>query len=318
MPSRRAFGFLGAGIAAAAVILGSLPSGAHPADMIFQAHDVKIEPGGLSLKWTLRPGPLIVPYIWNEADADGGGAVDAGEARRWIEAHLGMLEAALDGKQAPLEIRSLAWPSSFEKFQVGDEAIEVALGAAWPDMQPGEHTLGLTSAYESRISSYWFSVCSQGMGFHAPEQAGGLLELSLVPGPGGSAKGKEGLMHSWESGTPALPGIFPAAGKQPGAAQGPVRPGSLGEVLSNAVRSGKSTLSFFLFALAVALLLGALHALAPGHGKTIVAAYLVGSRGTVRHAAALGGIVTLTHTGSFPLSRSHRGFSSRSWAHGSF
>ena len=44
--------------------------------------------------------------------------------------------------------------------------------------------------------------------------------------------------------------------------------------------------------------MGALHALTPGHGKTVVAAYLVGSRGTTFHAIALGTIVTLTHTGS--------------------
>ena len=49
-------------------------------------------------------------------------------------------------------------------------------------------------------------------------------------------------------------------------------------------------------ALAVAFVLGAAHALTPGHGKTIVAAYLVGSRGTLRHAALLGAVVTFTHT----------------------
>jgi ABC-type nickel/cobalt efflux system permease component RcnA len=42
--------------------------------------------------------------------------------------------------------------------------------------------------------------------------------------------------------------------------------------------------------------LGALHALEPGHGKTIVAAYLVGSRGTARHAVLLGFVVTASHT----------------------
>lgn len=41
---------------------------------------------------------------------------------------------------------------------------------------------------------------------------------------------------------------------------------------------------------------GALHALSPGHGKTVVGAYLVGSRGTPRHALFLGLTVTLTHT----------------------
>jgi len=49
-------------------------------------------------------------------------------------------------------------------------------------------------------------------------------------------------------------------------------------------------------ALGVAFVLGAAHALTPGHGKTIVAAYLVGSRGTLKHAAFLGAMVTFTHT----------------------
>jgi nickel/cobalt transporter (NicO) family protein len=48
--------------------------------------------------------------------------------------------------------------------------------------------------------------------------------------------------------------------------------------------------------LLVALLHGALHSLSPGHGKTMVAAYLVGEQGTPRHAVILGLIVTLTHT----------------------
>jgi ABC-type nickel/cobalt efflux system permease component RcnA len=61
--------------------------------------------------------------------------------------------------------------------------------------------------------------------------------------------------------------------------------------------------AWFLFTAAlIALGLGGLHALEPGHGKTIVAAYLVGSRGTARHAALLGIIVTASHTvGVFAL-----------------
>ena len=42
--------------------------------------------------------------------------------------------------------------------------------------------------------------------------------------------------------------------------------------------------------------LGALHALTPGHGKTLLAAYLVGDRGAPRHAVALGVAITVTHT----------------------
>ena len=48
--------------------------------------------------------------------------------------------------------------------------------------------------------------------------------------------------------------------------------------------------------------MGAVHALSPGHGKTIVGAYLIGSRGTPRHALFLGLTVTITHTlGVFAL-----------------
>ena len=55
-------------------------------------------------------------------------------------------------------------------------------------------------------------------------------------------------------------------------------------------------------ALLTAMLLGGMHALSPGHGKTVVGAYLVGSRGTARHALFLGLTVTLVHTaGVFAL-----------------
>jgi nickel/cobalt transporter (NicO) family protein len=48
--------------------------------------------------------------------------------------------------------------------------------------------------------------------------------------------------------------------------------------------------------LAASFALGALHALEPGHGKTIMGAYLVAAHGTVRHAVLLGLVVTITHT----------------------
>jgi nickel/cobalt exporter len=50
--------------------------------------------------------------------------------------------------------------------------------------------------------------------------------------------------------------------------------------------------------LLAAFLFGAAHAFTPGHGKTLVAAYLVGERGTARHAVVLALTTTLAHTGS--------------------
>ena len=56
------------------------------------------------------------------------------------------------------------------------------------------------------------------------------------------------------------------------------------------------TLQLAIVALVVSFVLGGLHALTPGHGKAIVAAYLVGSKGRVIDAVFLGLVVTFTHT----------------------
>lgn len=62
------------------------------------------------------------------------------------------------------------------------------------------------------------------------------------------------------------------------------------------------TFPIAIFGLLLAFGLGAMHAMSPGHGKTVVGAYLVGSRGTPKHAAFLGLTVTVTHTlGVFAL-----------------
>ena len=72
--------------------------------------------------------------------------------------------------------------------------------------------------------------------------------------------------------------------------------------LVDAISSPTVSPSVAFFTLLGALLLGAAHALSPGHGKTIVGAYLIGSRGTPRHAVFLGVTVTVTHTlGVFAL-----------------
>jgi len=87
-----------------------------------------------------------------------------------------------------------------------------------------------------------------------------------------------------QSSTPA-PAAKPAAGEL-----------TRGDYLSRMLTQRDIPFDVMLIGLAVAFAFGALHARSPGHGKTMVAAYLVGSRGTMKHAAFLGGMVTLTHT----------------------
>jgi ABC-type nickel/cobalt efflux system permease component RcnA len=62
------------------------------------------------------------------------------------------------------------------------------------------------------------------------------------------------------------------------------------------ISSKRSDFLFMAMAALIAAVLGGFHALEPGHGKTLVAAYLVGSHGKARHAVLLGAIVTASHT----------------------
>ena len=85
------------------------------------------------------------------------------------------------------------------------------------------------------------------------------------------------------------------APEPPIVAKGNVQSASRG-AFTDLIATRELSLSAVAIALVVAAALGALHALEPGHGKTVVAAYLVGSRGTARHALILGLIVTASHT----------------------
>ena len=60
----------------------------------------------------------------------------------------------------------------------------------------------------------------------------------------------------------------------------------------------KHGLSLVLVGLVVAAAFGAWHALLPGHGKTLMAAYMVGSSSKVRHAVSVGSAVAIMHTAS--------------------
>jgi nickel/cobalt transporter (NicO) family protein len=98
------------------------------------------------------------------------------------------------------------------------------------------------------------------------------------------------------AGGPVAVVATPAPGSSPAADAGAVPGGVVGMDIGGLIDSQAITPLVFLAALLAAFLLGAGHALTPGHGKTLMGAYLVGSRGTALHAIALGLAVTVSHT----------------------
>jgi nickel/cobalt transporter (NicO) family protein len=97
---------------------------------------------------------------------------------------------------------------------------------------------------------------------------------------------------------PLAPTALPANPSSSFSRTQPTAPGTVvqGDYLSRLLGKRDLGLGLILLGVLAAFGLGAVHAMSPGHGKTIVAAYLVGSRGTLKHAGLLGFVVTFTHT----------------------
>ena len=112
---------------------------------------------------------------------------------------------------------------------------------------------------------------------------------TVTVSPGGAA------LPAW-----AAPDAQPLVGSNPvgGTTQSLIAavPGGIGTELASIIDARDLSPAVILGSLLVAIALGAIHAISPGHGKTIMAAYLVGTRGTARHAVGLGLTVTVSHT----------------------
>ncbi|MGW4471399.1 High-affinity nickel-transporter [Nonomuraea sp. NPDC004354] len=89
---------------------------------------------------------------------------------------------------------------------------------------------------------------------------------------------------------PALPGVLPAGGPIGDALA------ALDRTFTGLVGATSLTVPLGILAVLLAAVLGAGHALIPGHGKTVMAAYLAGRRGRPRDAFVVGATVTVTHT----------------------
>ena len=106
-----------------------------------------------------------------------------------------------------------------------------------------------------------------------------------LPPSSPSSSGPNGAGTGVAAGAPS---VAPAVAAVPG--------GVVGLDIGGLIATSVITPIVLLGSLVAAFLLGAGHALTPGHGKTLMGAYLVGSRGTALHAIALGLSVTVSHT----------------------
>ena len=122
----------------------------------------------------------------------------------------------------------------------------------------------------------------------------GQTSTAFVVAPGGATLPPFSVPDAAPLGA-TMPAPAPAV-TDPAAAAVPASVTELGSDVTSLFQASDLTPPVILLSLLAAAALGALHAVSPGHGKTVMAAYLVGSRGNIRQAFGLGLTVTVSHT----------------------
>lgn len=251
-------------------------------------------------------------------DADGDGAVDETETEAArddeCEALLPELELRLDGTRLDLTLvaSGLAFPAGAGGVPTMRIVCELE---ADPDADvAGSVVTFADTSYDERIG--WREIVVLGDGtVIGPADGGGaplpedvskrltdyptslltqpldVRSVAFSVAPGGPAAAPFTAPDAAPLDGTALASATPGASNAAA-----VVPGGVGADIPDLFRVADLTPILAAASILLAMALGAGHALTPGHGKTLMAAYLVGTRGTIRHAAGLGLAVTVSHT----------------------
>ncbi len=293
--------------------------GAHPMGNFSVNHYARIEPRaqGVEIHYVLDLAEIPTFELlqkWNLTGASPREQIErqaALQAREWVrnlsitangrsvEPHLQATEVAMadgaGGMQVMRVNMRLRMPVAAGELAYEDR--NYAERAGWKEIviAAGDGAALEKATQRDQDRSQALTAYPQDPTIAPPQDLRASLEWTVAAPKGAAAKKPEIVPPPPAASVPvpaAAPPSTAAVPPQPSAPGTVVR----GDFLSQLLNKREIGLSMMLLGLAVAFCLGAIHALSPGHGKTIVAAYLVGARGTAKHAIFLGGMVTFTHT----------------------
>jgi ABC-type nickel/cobalt efflux system permease component RcnA len=258
---------------------------------------IVVSPGAVRVDYVLDMAEIPTVQAMPELDADADGIVSGAEGSAWADERAPELLAGL----------TLTVDGTRVVFEVSASRLELLPG------QGGLRTLRLESTFVGETGSagalaFRDANFTDRVGWHEVTAVGAdgvAIEGASVPATSVTDRLRaypQDLLSSpldvreatfgFAPG-PSAPSIATPSATDP---SGPsVRPGVIGGSFAGLI---ERTGPLMLVALLLALGFGALHALGPGHGKTLMAAYLVGGGGRVRQAFAVGGAVALMHTAS--------------------
>ncbi|MFN0089257.1 MAG: hypothetical protein ACKVWR_03155 [Acidimicrobiales bacterium] len=284
----------------------STPVGAHPLGNFTVNHYAGLRVGGreLAVRYVLDLAELPAFQERPALDADRSGGADAAELAGYAAARCPELAAGLavrlDGEALAAQVRGAA--AEAPPGEAGLSTLRVECAFAYPFAgAAGRKSLSISDGNGAGRVGWRELTATAGAGASldsdlparsvsdelrtfpndapAPDRRDAQLVVTLDPA---AAAGEAGSVDG------AAAGAAPDS-RRTARAGGDAR-------LTGLIAGGRSGLAATTAALLVAAGLGALHGLAPGHGKTVVAAYLVGSRGTRRQAGVLALAVALSHT----------------------
>jgi ABC-type nickel/cobalt efflux system permease component RcnA len=290
------------------------PASAHPLGNFTINHytGIRLSPTVLVVDHVIDMAEIPAFQERSSIDRDGDGRISDADAGAYRETacqrQAGTLLIALDGRALQLRLTGAAL--TLPPGSGGLETLRLTCAFEASLSLPAEGGLGLTvseTSYPDRLG--WRELTIEGDGVRIQDSDGLPASLSsrLTAYPADrlevppSQSRARALVSLGGARLPPLviPELTPvaAASGAPGSVAPVALPGAaeLG-AFEPFVTPAKLTPPLVLAAVALAIVLGAGHALTPGHGKTVVAAYLVGSRGSVTQAAGLGIAVAVSHT----------------------
>ena len=290
---------------------------AHPMGNFSINHYARIElqPHLINIRFLLDFAEIPTVSLKSEEDANGDGTISESEKKTFLEREAKKIASeislSLNGK--PVELKSGEISQEFRPGAGGLSTLRLSQNFTFPlpesaspssvvKYRDGNYsertgwkeivaiaTSGLKlirSSASSQDRSKELTVYPTDPGVVPPQQTEAEFEFSEA------VASKSPLLNS-TSNSPSNVGAVPANVSNHQIAPVSVTPQ---DAFTQAISKKELGLGVILTSLALAFLFGAFHALSPGHGKAMVAAYLVGSRGTMKHALFLGGVVTITHT----------------------
>src|SRR5690606_15400154 len=178
---------------------------AHPADLF--AHNIRISiyQNELKIDWEIKPGPLLINFLWSQMDTDQNGSVDENESETWANAYASFLTASLEDKPFVLELDSFQFPADLTKFQSGEETIHLYFSAEWNQNNNNAQRLVIQNDIEITKSINWFYITAEeNTAFLFPSQKSHILTIDMIRDKK-LIDDQSQLLTVWDSGTPDLP-----------------------------------------------------------------------------------------------------------------